>query len=136
VRSPVDARTGLLLVGSFGAAGLAVWTGSSSPYTVPLAVLAGLCASLLVALRVVRSLPARPAPTGVMANTTLLLGGAVGGKYERGELYDSVVRLAIEMRVRDAADVTDDEEERLAEVSDEEFRGWMETQLAELERAS
>ena len=136
MRLPVDGRTGLLLLGAFGAAGLAVWAGSANPIVVPLAILAGACAAAVVILGVLRALPEPAPPAPAPAPTTILLGGSVGASYGRGELYDTVVRLAIEMRVRDPADIPDEEEEQLALLPDEQFRGWLRDQLDALERVS
>ena len=95
-----------------------------------------LLAASLVLLRLTDGLPAPvPVPTYTIA-APVLPGGAIGETYGRGELYDAIVRLSAEMRVRPMSEVPDEEEDELAAASPEEFRRWMEAHLDELERAS
>ena len=126
----------VLAVGAFAAAIGAVAIGAASPWALPLGVIAALLAATVIVLRLTGGVP-RPPPTPVyLVSAPVLPGGALGETYGRGELYDTLVRLQVEMRVRAISDVPDEEEDELAEASPEAFRAWMEQSLDELERVS
>lgn len=126
----------VLAVVALAAAVAAVAIGAASPWALPFAVLAGLLAAALIVTRLTGAAP-RPPPAPVyLVSAPVLPGGALGETYGRGELYDTLVRLQVETRLRAVSDIPDDEEEELADASPEAFRAWMERSLDALERAS
>lgn len=131
-----DGTSILLTVGAVAAAIGAVAIGAASPWALPLALAAGVLAATMIVTRLTAGVP-RPPPAPVyLVSAPVLPGGALGETYGRGELYDTLVRLQVEMRLRGISDVPDEEEDELALASPEEFRDWMERSLDQLERAT
>jgi len=128
----------LLGAGIAAATGVAVWAGPNAAVAVPAAGLAVAGVALLAALSFVGRL--RPSRTlfrpPERATLVLLREGFRSGPLGRQSIITALGGLDASIRGPRRAPVSMDEESRIREMPSADFRRWVETRLAELERES